>query len=209
MPEKQVELTRRRVLGGIGTIGAASAVAGAGTMAYFSDSESSNNNTISAGTLNLEPAGSSDGGSFNIAAGDLAPGEQTQVGYLDLKNVGTVAGELDYNITDISNNENGRNDAEVEAGDSTAGSGELSNFLQIRAFVDRSPGAGGRDEDVAITSGFVNLSTGRVNTNISMSPGEEVRIWVDAKFASAANDDQAQSDEAVIDVDFILDQQTP
>ena len=53
MNGKDIELTRRRVLGGAATIGAASAAAGAGTFAYFSDTESSTGNTVDAGTLNI------------------------------------------------------------------------------------------------------------------------------------------------------------
>ncbi|MCU4753622.1 CalY family protein [Halobacteria archaeon AArc-curdl1] len=48
-----IGLSRRRVLGGIGAIGIASAGAGIGTTAYFSDQESFDNNTITAGTFAL------------------------------------------------------------------------------------------------------------------------------------------------------------
>ncbi|MFP8889538.1 SipW-dependent-type signal peptide-containing protein [Natrialbaceae archaeon A-CW2] len=48
-----IGLSRRRVLGGIGAIGIASAGAGIGTTAYFSDQESFENNTITAGTFAL------------------------------------------------------------------------------------------------------------------------------------------------------------
>lgn len=52
------EVTRKRDLGGVMTIGAASAAAGAGTFTLFDASETSSNNTISAGTLNLLVGGS-------------------------------------------------------------------------------------------------------------------------------------------------------
>ena len=51
---KKIELTRRRVLSGLGTIGLAGAAAGLGTSAYLNDSESFDNNTLTAGTLNLQ-----------------------------------------------------------------------------------------------------------------------------------------------------------
>jgi len=200
------ELTRRRALGGLATIGAASAVAGAGTMAAFSDTEESENNSVTAGTLNLEPAGSSDGASFNISASDLAPGEIVEVGYLDLKNVGSISGELAYEITDVTDVENGRNDAEKEAGDTTAGSGELSQWLQIRAHAQNPPGSSPPYQGTLITSDFVGLSSGKVPTSVTLNANEEVRIWVEAKFVDDPDDDRAQGDEALIDVDFILDQ---
>jgi len=48
-----IGLSRRRVLGGIGAIGVASAGAGLGTTAFFSDSESFQDNTITAGQFEL------------------------------------------------------------------------------------------------------------------------------------------------------------
>ena len=51
---KQIELSRRKVLGGLGTIGIASAGAGLGTSAYFSDEETFKNNTLTAGSLDLK-----------------------------------------------------------------------------------------------------------------------------------------------------------
>ncbi|WP_238993865.1 SipW-dependent-type signal peptide-containing protein [Halobellus captivus] len=47
-------LSRRNVLAGIGGIGVASAGAGLGTSAYFNDTESFENNTLTAGTLDLK-----------------------------------------------------------------------------------------------------------------------------------------------------------
>jgi predicted ribosomally synthesized peptide with SipW-like signal peptide len=46
-------LTRRKVLAGLGAVGLASAGAGLGTSAYFSDRESFENNTLRAGELDL------------------------------------------------------------------------------------------------------------------------------------------------------------
>ena len=192
------------------TIGAASAVAGAGTMAAFSDTEESNNNLVSAGTLDLEPAGSSDGGAFNMSVSGLAPDDSGQeVGYLNLENAGSIDGTLDYEITDWTDNENGLLDPEQDAGDTTggnpgAGNGELSNVLEFQAFLDRTPG-NGRDEDVALTSGWVPLTTGRVQTDVPVSAGETVRIWVDARIPSGTGN-AVQSDGVEIDAAFYLDQ---
>jgi Ca-activated chloride channel family protein len=48
------ELSRRKVLAGLGTVGAASAAAGLGTSALFSDTESFEDNTLTAGSLDLK-----------------------------------------------------------------------------------------------------------------------------------------------------------
>ena len=49
----EIGLSRRKVLGGIGAVGIASAGAGIGTTAFFSDNESFENNTITAGQFEL------------------------------------------------------------------------------------------------------------------------------------------------------------
>ncbi|MFP8889540.1 SipW-dependent-type signal peptide-containing protein [Natrialbaceae archaeon A-CW2] len=48
-----IELTRRRLLAGLGAVGVASAGAGIGTTAYFSDNQSFEGNTLTAGVLDL------------------------------------------------------------------------------------------------------------------------------------------------------------
>jgi len=52
-PNKSIGLSRRKMLAGLGAIGVASAGAGLGTTAYFSDEESFEGNTITAGELDL------------------------------------------------------------------------------------------------------------------------------------------------------------
>ncbi|QIO24222.1 SipW-dependent-type signal peptide-containing protein [Haloarcula sp. JP-L23] len=50
------ELSRRKVLGGLGTIGVASVGAGLGTTAFFSDEETFENNKLQAGSLDMKAA---------------------------------------------------------------------------------------------------------------------------------------------------------
>ncbi|MEZ3117177.1 VWA domain-containing protein [Halobaculum sp. MBLA0147] len=50
----RIALSRRNVLAGLGTIGAASAGAGLGTSAYFSDTEEFTGNSLTAGSLDLK-----------------------------------------------------------------------------------------------------------------------------------------------------------
>ena len=54
MTDKRIELTRRKVLASVGAVGLAGAGAGMGTSALYSDTESIEDNTIAAGTLDLE-----------------------------------------------------------------------------------------------------------------------------------------------------------
>jgi predicted ribosomally synthesized peptide with SipW-like signal peptide len=63
------ELSRRKALAALGTIGAASAGAGLGTSAYFSDQETFENNSLTAGTLDL-------GVGYSAHYSDWMPNEQ-------------------------------------------------------------------------------------------------------------------------------------
>ena len=51
--DKLYNLSRRKMIAGLGAIGLASTGAGLGTSAYFSDTESFENNTVTAGTLDM------------------------------------------------------------------------------------------------------------------------------------------------------------
>lgn len=89
----ETRLTRRRVLGGLVTVGTASAAAGAGTAAYFTDTETSTENEVSTGTLTLGFDGAA---AFDFSA-SLAPGGTTQ-GTVTLVTLGSLSGSLDVDF---------------------------------------------------------------------------------------------------------------
>jgi predicted ribosomally synthesized peptide with SipW-like signal peptide len=53
MTDESFEISRRKALAALGTVGVASAGAGLGTSAYFSDTETFENNSLAAGTLDM------------------------------------------------------------------------------------------------------------------------------------------------------------
>jgi len=53
MNDDTIGLSRRKMLVGLGAVGVASAGAGLGTTAYFNDTESFDDNTLTAGELDL------------------------------------------------------------------------------------------------------------------------------------------------------------
>jgi len=56
MTHDDLSLSRRKALAALGSIGVASAGAGLGTSAYFSDQETFENNELTAGTLDMKVA---------------------------------------------------------------------------------------------------------------------------------------------------------
>ena len=156
--DNTVGLSRRRVLGGIGAIGLASAGAGLGTSAYFSDSEAFENNTLTAGSLDLfvHVDYSEDQGSYaqystppgtfidgNVVNGQ-EDGEPLSIQVSDLKPGDSGEGEFCFSVVDnpaymwmcgelTANDENGQTEPEMDA-DSTGGDpgeGELADAMEV------------------------------------------------------------------------------
>jgi predicted ribosomally synthesized peptide with SipW-like signal peptide len=146
---KLYSLSRRKMLAGLGAVGIASAGAGLGTSAYFSDQESFENNTLTAGTLDLrvvyEASYDSGGAVENMAdaamgtqdgdpagmfyeLGDVKPGDSGHVEFC-FEIVDNPA--YMWACGDISQAENGMNEPE-SAVDDTPDLGELGDSIDAR-----------------------------------------------------------------------------
>jgi predicted ribosomally synthesized peptide with SipW-like signal peptide len=99
MSDKKFELSRRKALIGLGSVGVASAGAGIGTSAYFTDEEEFDGNSLTAGTLNLslkgvvtdsnrgDPSSNGDIASAHVveADGDDGDNDTTLITFEDVK----------------------------------------------------------------------------------------------------------------------------
>lgn len=142
MSGKEFDLTRRKVLGGLGAVGVGAAVGGAGSMALFNDQDDVTGNTMTAGQLDLhvdytakndgtaqtvERAGNGDLAGFTL--GDIKPGDD---GWIEicLEPVSNPAwiwmrGELTENA------ENGMTEPEADV-DDTPDEGELAQYVDAK-----------------------------------------------------------------------------
>ena len=75
------------------------ALLGGGVYAYFSDSENSDNNNFTAGTMDLTL---NDGGAAAISLSNVAPGDSGLSMYT-LRNIGTIDGNLQVSIANLEN----------------------------------------------------------------------------------------------------------
>lgn len=142
---KKVELSKRRVLGVLVVVGLASAAVGVGTFAVFSDTETSTDNTVNAGTLSL--ASPSDG---VIEASDAVPTDEFS-GTVNTTYSGSVNGEIDVNFTIAEpSSENSENDAAVD------------NDLSAAAFAQELEVT---NASVTVGSTTENLYTGNLDSN--------------------------------------------
>ena len=190
-------LSRRKMLAGLGAVGLASAGAGLGTSAYFSDEESFEDNTLTAGTLDLlvRYEASYDGGGAVENMADAAIG--TQDGdpagmFYDLQDVkpgdsGHV--EFCFEIVDnpayvwacgdISQAENGMNEPEM-AVDDTPDLGELGDSIVARLAYCETDGEELIEGDTIVSGSLVDvfaaISTGAALDGegvAGLSPGEQ------------------------------------
>lgn len=100
------DLSRRKLLGATIGTGVVASGAGAGTWAYFQDTESSTGNTIEAGTLDLKVSDSDEGfgdgvsGTWTIS--NAKPGDSVLAG-VSLQNAGSLEAdhvELDFSVSE-------------------------------------------------------------------------------------------------------------
>jgi len=136
--EVQIMLNKKTFLSVL-IIGVVGVLAGSATWAYFQDTELSDDNTITAGTLDLylDPA-TSPYTSATLFVDGIEPEDDSNT-YQSIENVGTLDGELDITLNGLQNIES------VVSGDNTeflgdliggSGVGELGGEVEMAIWVD-------------------------------------------------------------------------
>lgn len=194
----------KKILASLVAIALMSTALGIGAYATFSDTETSLNNTFTAGTLDLKINGDDTNYvAFNV--NNMRPGNQPK-NTLVLSNVGTIAGTLDIKSVVVTDSENDLIEPEAEAGDTTSDQGELSSVVNLRLFVDTN-------KDGWISAGEKVFFDGKVNTlpasfdlNQAIPAGGSVNIVAIFDWWNTPNDNLAQSDSFTLDLTFELAQ---
>ncbi len=189
-----------------------------GVNAYFIDQETSEDNTLTAGTLDLTVDDQDDPNVVHMSV-DVNPGD-TLHQYWVLKNVGTVCGQPSIEFANIVNYENGCTEPEsaldATCGDSGEGLGELGSKLYV--LMKWRQGTGPWHEILMVPYGHTKLNNlsgpyglgenGATPIPVLCENDEveiELRLWWDGRFSTPADND-AQSDSVEFDVGFILEQ---
>jgi len=123
----------KRILMSLLTIGLVASVAFGATRAQYSDDETSEGNTFSAGTLDLKVDGEDDPNVVHLSYTNLKPGETYGYYKWCLRNDGSVDGQPSVEFSVIANNENGTNEPEDTAEAepyASATEGELGQYLK-------------------------------------------------------------------------------
>lgn len=194
---------KTKILMSIFTIIMTASMVVGGSIAYFSDSETSLGNTFTAGTLDLQL----NDGDLNVVAfnvTNMKPGDQPAASY-KLSNIGSIGGFL--NITSlVANLENGIIDPEEEAGDITDPLGELGDVVHINLYFDNDSNGWWSIGDVMIYTGYVSAMPTSLVINKAMASGASNMIVARLDWWSTAGDNLAQGDTMTIDFTFNLSQ---
>jgi predicted ribosomally synthesized peptide with SipW-like signal peptide len=141
----------KKILISLCVIGAVAAIAVGGTIAFFSDTETSTGNTFTAGAIDLSLGSSFTSASNGNSAFALDPNNNGKALYnfTDLKPGDMGGGSFNLQVTSndayvcaksliTATPENVRNYPELNAGDNTYGAneGELQNYLKFATFDD-------------------------------------------------------------------------
>lgn len=216
---RSTELTRRRVLGSVLTVGAASSAAGAGTFALFSDTETSSANTVQAGTLDLQVNGS--GTNTVVDVTNVAPGD-TGSDSTTIRNDGTLDGYLTIGVAGFKTPENGVNEPEAGAtresdpqGPNAGGdhTGELAQSLLVKMMLvtnEETHYLVGSENDYELASA-VRLGEYSVNDtsgqeDLALNSGEEVEFVTEYQISDNVGN-EIQSDSVVAELVFALVQE--
>lgn len=198
-----------------------------GTWAYFSDTETSPGNVMTAGTLDLDLGGAS---SVPFTVSDIKPGDSSdpEVSWT-LTQSGSLSGNLTITMGTVTNNENTIWDPESDQGDDSddPNGGELGSKVKIAIWLDEGNDGWDDTNDLYLVDGgttqawtagssvptgaydFIDNFSGDSWSNVTtLSGGGATYFKLSYSFPDSgdATDNMAQSDNCTFDVTFDLQQ---
>ncbi len=187
-----------------------------GSGAYFSDTETSNGNLFTAGTLNLTLNDTTDGQNrVQYTIDNVKPGTQINAGWgrWELHNTGNIPGFVGIRNISVQALENGITEPEHEAGDTTADVGELQDVLNLRLWVDTDGNGWMGDATVepVLFNGRLKDLPSEIDAGIAIPAGGTVKLgvlfdWWAAPVSDTITDNVAQGDTCILNLAFELGQ---
>ena len=229
MKIKGVTLTKKRIIGFTAmalafSLGLAGTVSALTTGAWFFDVETSNGNTITAGSLDLK-IDNDDANVIKFEVDNMVPNNTSTpqlVRTFLLKNAGSIDGYLDLSSIVLTSFENGILEPEEEAGDTTDNKGELVDRTHLTLFFDlNGDGKYFAVDDYLIYNGKPADFPTKKMTEKLMPAGSELELvahldWYPADYPPASPwtqphkmphlDNLAMGDSFTLDITFLLGQ---
>lgn len=207
----------KKILISLAIIGVASAIAIGGTKAYFSDTETSQGNTLSAGTLNLTVDNEDPWTSVPFQISDIKPGD-SGTKKIKLKNIGSLpkpggppwTSKVFITFSNLIDDDVSCTEPE-DIEDTTCGAdqeGELSANLQIRVrdYWDPNCQNNKRFDETHTLAEWV--SQGQTFLNDDMPSGDVNCIVIDWSVDPSVGN-VIQTDKSTFDLSFKLEQTEP
>lgn len=183
-----------------------------GLYGAFDDTETSIENTFSAGSLNLVTAinganavdntttvitDRGDGLNDNVTFGVVKP---LDTGYIiwTLSNTGTIDGTLSVTAANSAGHENGQNEPEATVDSTPADPGELVDALTCDVTID---GVASGPMAFSLVAGYL-----LANVDNTIGAGDSIVIRLDWSAAGGSFDNTVQTDTAQLDVTWFLTQ---
>lgn len=165
---------------------------GAGTIAHFSDTETSVGNTFTAGTLDLTVGGVNDPHVASFTLADLRPGSSGTQTYV-LANAGSIPGFVDLQAVSVANAGGATNDTEFTVDPGNLGN--LGHAIQVTVTV------GGTQ----VYTGSLNDFAGNHDANVSLPAGETTDVAIAWSIPTTVKN-EIQGDIATVGITFELAQ---
>ncbi len=175
---------------------------GLGVRAQFSDTEQSLTK-FKAGTLDLT-VNEKNGETVVFEWNNLRPGNQPKYS-LKLKNIGSINGYLDLENIVVTSDENNLTEPEIEAGDTSADTGELDDVLNLRLFLDYDGSGWYSAGDKMIFNGKVKDLASSYDLDELIAAGGDYDFIVELyDWWNTTMDNQAQDDSLQVSITFEL-----
>ncbi len=208
---------------------AVATIAAGATKAYFSDTETSNDNTFTAGTLDLTVDGNNGVNTIKFTIANMKPGDTigastegffTNPGnvqctggagytkFWTMRNIGNVDGYLDLESIVKTETENTVLEPETEAGDVTSSTGELLGRLQTVVWVDADNNHCIANSEQIYRGPLSGLNATEMNTLIPAGQEKRLAMAVYWQPGTNAEDSVAMNDALELDMTFQLAQTT-
>jgi spore coat-associated protein N len=200
----------KKIIISLSVIGAIAAIAIGGTMAYFSDTETSTGNTFTAGTLDLRL----DNGDTNVTKFTVTDANPGQFGWgtWKVENDGNLPGYLDLQNITFADDDMDCTEPESSASDSTCGptgGGELSANMDVVLFVDTNNNHIEDGDETEIYSGKLNdiaSDYGNLNLLLAASGGADTNYITMTWSVDTTVGNIIQSDKTTLGINFELQQ---
>lgn len=184
------------------------AIGVAGSGALYSDTETSDGNTYTAGTLDLAVDGNNGTNTVKFTVTNYPPQSGPNLYVFKLDNLGSLPGFIDLHSISVVSAENGILEPETEAGDTDEPEGELEDVMKLHMFIDEAPSNGwfGGEDTTIYGNSWVSGVGADYDLNLAIASLGTKYITTQFGWWSTPDDNKAMGDSFTFNMTFQLAQ---